>query len=135
MVTMRLWARTQRVSAGKGYLRGMITRGTEGGGQLTGTALNPLKSALTRCDRRHGSASFGLVFITLEGIDRSGKTTQAALLAEARCGPDTLLIREPGGTEMAEARPLPARRTVVETDDVAELLLFSAARSGPGRGG
>jgi len=35
------------------------------------------------------------VFVTLEGIDRSGKTTQAALLREA-LGPDTLLLREPG---------------------------------------
>ena len=36
------------------------------------------------------------MFVTLEGIDRSGKTTQAALLAEA-LGPETLLLREPGG--------------------------------------
>ena len=41
------------------------------------------------------------MFITLEGIDRSGKTTQAALLAEA-LGPETLLLREPGGTEAGE---------------------------------
>ena len=41
------------------------------------------------------------VFVTLEGIDRSGKTTQAALLREA-LGPDTLLLREPGGTEAGE---------------------------------
>ena len=34
------------------------------------------------------------MFVTLEGIDRSGKTTQAALLREA-LGPDTLLLREP----------------------------------------
>ena len=44
---------------------------------------------------------FGRVFVTLEGIDRSGKTTQAALLTEA-LGPETLLLREPGGTDAGE---------------------------------
>ena len=68
------------------------------------------------------------MFITLEGIDRSGKTTQAALLAEA-LGPDTLLIREPGGTEMAEAVRSLLKDPALEMDDVAELLLFSAARA------
>ena len=37
------------------------------------------------------------MFVTLEGIDRSGKTTQAALLRDA-LGTETLLLREPGGT-------------------------------------
>ena len=47
------------------------------------------------------SSVLAAVFITLEGIDRSGKTTQAALLAEA-LGPETLLLREPGGTDAGE---------------------------------
>lgn len=68
------------------------------------------------------------MFVTLEGIDRSGKTTQAARLAEA-LGPDTLLIREPGGTEMAEAVRSLLKDSALEMDDVAELLLFSAARA------
>jgi dTMP kinase len=68
------------------------------------------------------------VFITLEGIDRSGKTTQAAMLAEA-LGPDTLLIREPGGTEMAEAVRSLLKDPALEMDEVAELLMFSAARA------
>ncbi len=68
------------------------------------------------------------MFITLEGIDRSGKTTQAAMLAEA-LGPDAVLLREPGGTEMAERVRALLKDPALEMDDVAELLLFSAARA------
>jgi len=74
------------------------------------------------------SDSFDAVFITLEGIDRSGKTTQAAMLAEA-LGPGTLLVREPGGTEMAERVRALLKDPALEMGDVAELLLFSAARA------
>ena len=41
------------------------------------------------------------LFVTFEGIDRSGKTTQARLLCEA-LGADALGVREPGGTEAGE---------------------------------
>lgn len=68
------------------------------------------------------------MFITLEGIDRSGKTTQAAMLAEA-LGPDTLLLREPGGTQMSEAVRALLKDPALEMGDMAELLLFSAARA------
>ena len=68
------------------------------------------------------------MFVSLEGIDGSGKSTQARLLAEA-LGEETLLIREPGGTEAAEQiRGLLADRSV-ELDPFAELLLFCAARA------
>jgi len=68
------------------------------------------------------------VFITFEGIDRSGKTTQAAMLAEA-LGPGTLLLREPGGTDMAERVRELLKDPALEMGEAAELLLFNAARS------
>jgi dTMP kinase len=68
------------------------------------------------------------VFITLEGIDRSGKTTQAAMLAEA-LGPDTVRLREPGGTEVGERVRDLLKDRELELDPRAELLLFCAARA------
>jgi dTMP kinase len=68
------------------------------------------------------------LFISLEGVDGSGKTTQAALLAEA-LGPDTLLVREPGGTEAAERIRALLADPEIELDPMAELMLFLAARA------
>jgi dTMP kinase len=68
------------------------------------------------------------VFISLEGVDGSGKSTQTRLLAEA-LGPDTLLIREPGGTAAAERIRELLADPALEIDPFAELLLFSAARA------
>jgi dTMP kinase len=68
------------------------------------------------------------VFISLEGIDGSGKSTQAKLLAE-KLGPETLLIREPGGTEAAEKIRGLLADPELELDALAELLLFLAARA------
>jgi len=68
------------------------------------------------------------VFVSLEGIDGSGKSAQARLLAEA-LGPETVLVREPGGTAAAErVRDLLADGAL-ELDPMAELLLFCAARA------
>jgi dTMP kinase len=69
-----------------------------------------------------------LTFISLEGIDGSGKSTQAKLLAEA-LGPETLLIREPGGTGAAERIRELLADPALELDPLAELLLFLAARA------
>jgi dTMP kinase len=68
------------------------------------------------------------VFISLEGIDGSGKSTQAKLLAES-LGPDAVLVREPGGTETGERVRELLRDPEVEMEPLAELLLFCAARA------
>ena len=68
------------------------------------------------------------MFISLEGVDGSGKSTQAGLLAAA-LGPDTVQIREPGGTDAAERIRELLADPALELDAFAELLLFSAARA------
>jgi dTMP kinase len=68
------------------------------------------------------------LFISLEGVDGSGKSTQAKLLAE-QLGSETLLIREPGGTEAAERIRELLADPALQLDSFAELLLFSAARA------
>ncbi len=67
------------------------------------------------------------MFITLEGIDRSGKTTQAAMLAR-ELGDGTLLLREPGGTPLGERIREILKDPELEIGAGIELLLFSAAR-------
>jgi dTMP kinase len=71
------------------------------------------------------------LFITFEGIDGSGKSTQARLLDEylRERGHDTVLTREPGGSPGAEE----IRALVLEGDPdrwsaETEILLFTAAR-------
>lgn len=77
-----------------------------------------------------GAAARGR-FISFEGIDGSGKSTQARLLAEAlrAAGHRVTLTREPGGSPGAEQ----IRRLVLEGDPErwspeTEILLFTAAR-------
>jgi dTMP kinase len=68
------------------------------------------------------------MFISLEGIDGSGKTTQAKFLARA-LGDEVLLVREPGGTETGERIRQILKDPALELDPLAELLLFCAARA------
>lgn len=68
------------------------------------------------------------MFISLEGVDGSGKSTQARLLVE-ELGEGTVAIREPGGTDAAERiRELLADPSV-SLEPLAELMLFLAARA------
>jgi dTMP kinase len=69
-----------------------------------------------------------LMFISLEGVDGSGKSTQARLLAEA-LGDGTVPIREPGGTAAAERIRELLADPGLELDPLAELMLFLAARA------
>jgi dTMP kinase len=68
------------------------------------------------------------LFVSLEGVDGSGKSTQARLLVEA-LGGDTVAIREPGGTEAAERIRELLADPAVPLDPMAELMLFLAARA------
>ena len=68
------------------------------------------------------------MFISLEGVDGSGKSTQARLLVEA-LGEGTVAIREPGGTEAAERIRALLADPGVELEPLAELMLFLAARA------
>ena len=68
------------------------------------------------------------MFISLEGIDGSGKTTQAKLLAE-ELGSDAILVREPGGTPASERIRELLADPAIPLDRFTELLLFCAARA------
>ena len=70
------------------------------------------------------------MFVTFEGLDGSGKSTQAGLLHArlARAGREVVATREPGGTPVGEA----LRRLVLNGADMtpwAEAALFAAARA------
>ena len=72
------------------------------------------------------------IFITFEGPDGSGKTTQIRLLKQycESLGYDVVLTREPGGTPISEAiRALLLDPAHKEMDGVTEALLYAASRA------
>jgi dTMP kinase len=68
------------------------------------------------------------LFVTIEGIDRSGKSTQARRLAEA-LGDDAVVVREPGGTAAGERIRDLLKDPAIELNPRTEALLFAAARA------
>lgn len=70
-------------------------------------------------------------FITFEGIDGSGKSTQLRMLANflKQAGCDVLLTREPGGTPVGNRLRAALLDAQEEVDPLTELLVFAADRA------
>ena len=70
-------------------------------------------------------------FITFEGIDGSGKSTQLRMLANflKQKGCEVLLTREPGGTPVGNRLRAALLDAQEEVDPLAELLVFAADRA------
>lgn len=71
------------------------------------------------------------MFITFEGIDGCGKTTQLNKVAEflKSQGREVLTLREPGGTDISEKIRELLLQSKKEMHSITELLLFEAARA------
>ena len=72
------------------------------------------------------------LFITVEGVEGAGKSTNIEVIEEflSERNVDYILTREPGGTLLAEEiRELLLRRHDEEMDAITELLLIFAARA------
>jgi dTMP kinase len=70
----------------------------------------------------------GGLFVTFEGVDRAGKTTQARMLCDA-LGERAVAVREPGGTPVGERVRELLKDPASEVGPRAEALLFAAARA------
>jgi len=68
------------------------------------------------------------LFITFEGTEGSGKTTQAELLNDWLANEDAVLVREPGGTELGEQIRDVLLYKGLDIDPEAEMYLFMASR-------
>lgn len=83
-------------------------------------------------DRHQTAGTARGAFVSLEGVDGSGKSTQAAILHDllAQGGADVVSLREPGGTAISEkVRALVLDPANAEMCDECELLLYEASRA------
>ena len=72
------------------------------------------------------------IFITLEGPDGAGKTTQIQMMKEylEGLGKTVLLTREPGGTGISEKlREILLDKENAEMSDTTEMMIYAAARA------
>lgn len=69
------------------------------------------------------------LFVTFEGVDGTGKTTQAEMLGQALESRDAIVVREPGGTELGEKMREVLLYGGMQLDAEAEMYLFMAARA------
>src|SRR4029077_10652020 len=68
------------------------------------------------------------LFITFEGTEGSGKTTQVEMLGEWLSSHDPVVVREPGGTELGERVREVVLYAGLDIDAEAEMYLFMAGR-------
>jgi dTMP kinase len=71
------------------------------------------------------------MFVSLEGPEGAGKSTQAKRLAQTLMerGHEVVLTREPGGTALGDGVRTLVLNSPIAVNPVAEFLLFSASRS------
>ena len=105
-------------------------RGAPGGRTIEGLGVLHGPSRFALCATAPARVSWRGVFVSFEGADGSGKSTQAELLRAALAaeGHDVVLTREPGGTELGEA----VRELVLDGPVMgawAEATLFAASRA------
>jgi dTMP kinase len=119
-----------------GAATGAATAGREA--SLSGGGSEPTAEGGSRAwtmvedEPRPESKKHGGLFVTLEGIEGSGKSTQLSLVADKlkEEGLDVVVTREPGGTSVGES----IRELLLESEDAsispeAELLLYLASRA------
>ncbi len=73
-----------------------------------------------------------IMFISIDGIDGCGKSTQVQLLARwfEQRGQHALTVRDPGGTTLGESlREILLQRVEIPLGSTAEMLLFMASRA------
>ena len=69
------------------------------------------------------------MLITVEGIDGAGKSTLVAGLADALCDREPVVLREPGGVELAERLRALVKDPALTVGARAEALIYAAARA------